>query len=531
MKQASTLLVKDYAEAVFARARTPLGPSGYTPDWDDRPARFTVYPTATSFPLPDRTPVMSASLGEVCRSPATGQGAIGIPELSGLLKMSYGLLARRTRINWNGPAPTSHARAVYARGAASGGGLYPMEIYYVTGASGAVLPGIYHYSPADHALERLLTGDVIAQVRTALGTREGDQFLLIGCRFWKNSFKYANFCYHVVTQDVGALLETWEFGAAALGTSIASTLWFADEQLDDLVGMDGATDSVLAVATLRSARNSGERSSGSPSPTVLHRAYEQSSKVVRFKLVEQVHAATKLTRPPGLDSIKDRGEKIEAVRYGESIPLPPVPGDTPSTALDTVLRTRASSFGGFTASPTATSAELATVLSISASALRQDGDGPERLTRLALFVNRADGIARGVYDYDPDAHGLVRIPGAPADVGRFLQDNYLLTNYNLGQVNAVLAVVGRLTTALTAFGARGYRLLNAQAGRAIQAGYLAAAAIGLGAGAALGFDNLSMNEALNVSGADERSLLFLLLGKERRLHASLTMPVDQGTVA
>ena len=85
------------------------------------------------------------------------------------------------------------------------------------------------------------------RVREALGgdaLGDTDQFLLASVRFWKNSYKYNSFCYHVVTQDLGALLGTWELVARGLGRPLHRALWFADEPLNDLLGLETLDESV-----------------------------------------------------------------------------------------------------------------------------------------------------------------------------------------------------------------------------------------------------------------------------------------------
>ena len=85
-----------------------------------------------------------------------------------------------------GVAAAVHPRQLVWRGTASGGGLYPVSVYWVSGPSGPLTPGLYHYSPPQHAMQRLLAGDVSGQVREALGTPDGDlatdtdQFLVLG---------------------------------------------------------------------------------------------------------------------------------------------------------------------------------------------------------------------------------------------------------------------------------------------------------------------------------------------------------------
>jgi nitroreductase len=48
-----------------------------------------------------------------------------------------------------------------------------------------------------------------------------------------------------------------------------------------------------------------------------------------------------------------------------------------------------------------------------------------------------------------------------------------------------------------------------------QTAYLAAAANQVGCGAVLGFDNIAIDEVLDLPRDDERTFLFLLLGHER----------------
>lgn len=103
-------------------------------------------------------------------------------------------------------------------------------------------------------------------------------------------------------------------------------------------------------------------------------------------------------------------------------------------------------------------------------------------------------------------------PGPP---GPFLQRNYFLSNYNLEQAGAVLVPTVRTTAVLDTVGDRGYRLVGGTIGAVAQTFYTTAAALGLGAGVALGFDNIAYIEELGLTGTDEAPLLIMLLGHER----------------
>ena len=43
----------DYADAIKHRARVPMDPADFVPDWADRPRKGKHYPGVESFPLPE----------------------------------------------------------------------------------------------------------------------------------------------------------------------------------------------------------------------------------------------------------------------------------------------------------------------------------------------------------------------------------------------------------------------------------------------------------------------------------------------
>ncbi|MEU6207959.1 nitroreductase family protein, partial [Micromonospora musae] len=92
---------------------------------------------------------------------------------------------------------------------------------------------------------------------------------------------------------------------------------------------------------------------------------------------------------------------------------------------------------------------------------------------------------------------------------------YFLSNYNLEQAGVVIVPTIRTIAVLDAVGDRGYRLVNATIGAVSQSFYTAAAALDVGGGVALGFDNISFIEELDLDGTGEAPLLIMLLGHER----------------
>lgn len=541
--RAAVQAVREYAEAVFRRAREPMEPLNFETNWDDQPSRHKSYPGSSRIPLAVDPPEL-ATLRELFTGPGPTSAPASAPgwtldRLAALLRLSYGVLDRRLAANWNQDLAKRvlFPHAVWGRGTASGGGMYPVEIYLVAGASGPLLPGVYHYATGHHALERLLTGDVTATVRSALGPDDPagtDHYLLASIKFWKNSFKYNSFCYHVVTQDLGALLGSWDLLGRALGGPLRRTLSFDPGPLDDLLGLDGDAESVLAVVPLPWAAGDGAagpaaQAGGRPvrsAARVTRAPFERSRTVLTFPQVTRVHRAAKgPARRPSAAALRSivPGELrsvLPGAPPGEPVPLPPPDLDRLDRPLSTVLRQRQSSFGRFRRPPELTVDQVGTTLAFAASARRYPADvklpdGTPALTRLWLFANHVDGLAAGTYAYLPEEHGLLPArPAPPEGMTAFLQRQYFLTNYTMGQIGAVLAISGRLDAILDAYGPAGYRVLNAEVGTVAQYAYCASAAQGLGCGAVLGFDNVAMNEALGIESTDERTVLFLLLGRE-----------------
>ncbi|WP_412075070.1 SagB family peptide dehydrogenase [Streptomyces xanthophaeus] len=525
----------DYADAILHRGRIPMEPVDFVPDWVDRPRKAKFYPGAETLPLPEPA------------ATATGAGPeFTLPLLSGMLQDSYGLTGRRLGVQANTDlaALPHYTQANWSRGTASGGGLYPVSVYWAAGAGGPLTPGLYHYAPHQHGVRRLLTGDVTGEVRQALGAEGADgaaaagctQYLVLGVKYWQNSFKYNSFSFHAVSMDVGALLQTWRLWAAPRGLRVAPALWFDEERLARLLGVasreegifavvplewaGGAQESVSPGRTPEAGRAEGEGSSGpagrepGTGPAVRRRDSERSRAVLEFETLERIHEATlgrAADRPaPGaLDAAA-----AFPPRGGDPVPLPP-PAAAP-LGVDGALRARRSSFGRFDASRAVTAEQLAAALADCAAASvgsEAERPGGPRLTALYAFVNHVEGVAPGAYAYDPAAHALR--PVVPGPPGPFLQRNYFLSNYNLEQAGVVVVPTVRTTAALDAVGDRGYRLVNATVGAVAQTFYTTAAAHGLGAGVALGFDNISYIEELGLTGTGEAPLLIMLLGHER----------------
>lgn len=529
-------VTQEYLDAILHRGRVAMEPLDFQPNWQDRPRKEKSYPGVESYPMPPGDGRPGGTLDEGLSLPARGApsevppagASFTLARLGGLLLDSYGQLTRRLAVHANADvaALPHYASANWSRGTSSGGGLYPVSIYWVAGPSGPLTPGVYYYSPQHHAVQRLLAGDVTGEVRAAVGDPallgDTDQFLVLGIKFWQNSFKYNSFSYHAVTMDIGTLVQTWRMSANAEGLDIKPVLWFDEPRLGRLLGVESREEGVFAVVPLAWDDAQPERLApdGAPdpenSPQVRYIDVERSRAVVTFSTLLAVHAATlagATTRPPPLVGT---GVTVTARVPGQVVPLPPP--RRMDVGVREALRSRRSSFGRFSSQPAMDPEQLSALLAAASSGAAFPSDVHDEhaapLAKIYVFVNHVAGVEPGAYEHDPVANELHLVTSGPP--GAFLQPSYFLANYNIEQASAVIVATAPSAAVMLAAGDRGYRLANATIGAVCQAVYAACAALDLGCGAALGIDNISYVEELGLAGTGEAPLLIIMVGVEGR---------------
>ena len=531
MVNQQTQISRDYLEAVFRRARNPMEPKDFHPNWDDQPSRFKIYQGVERIPLPAAIPPafssMSAAL-ERLDHPAMAPKSLTYKELATILLFAHGAINRRFDVNWNGDAAdrARYTHATFGRGTASGGGMYPTEIFWACGAGGPLQPGIYHYDNAHHSLARLYTGDVTTRIQAALGrypaAERTNQFLLLSLNFWKNSFKYNSFCYHVVTEDLGALLYSLRLMTIGFGSDLPFLFWFPDEELNCILGLETLFESVFTVIPLSMQPALPEQlppctySERLQAPLVNKISFQRSKELIRFSTVEEMHQASLVDdeqRPESKEAYKASCDEVAFC--GEHVALPDPAMELLQGNVIETFQNRKSSFGRFSSHIPLTLKQFGTLLHFASAGASyasdlKGNDGQPHFTRLMAFVNNVHELERGAYAYDWQRHCLWRV--AMQDFSLFLQRNYFLQNYNLAEIAALVVVVGRPERMLEVYGNRGVRIINAEVGLMAQGLYMAATALSFNCGAALGFDNIALNTALGLDGTDQRSFLFLMVG-------------------
>ena len=206
-------------------------------DWANQPDPFRRYAGA---PLA-RLPILGAD--EEPRSPAyesvyapdtVPSVPVTLRALSRLLEYALALSA------WKQAGGTRWA----LRANPSSGNLHPTEGYVLIAGIGELgaLPGLFHYAPLQHGLER--RADCPAPLYERLLGGFPAQAFLVGLAsvYWREAWKYGERAFRYCQHDVGHAIGTVRIAAATLGWSARVLDGAADATIERLLGLDRAAD-------------------------------------------------------------------------------------------------------------------------------------------------------------------------------------------------------------------------------------------------------------------------------------------------
>jgi SagB-type dehydrogenase family enzyme len=128
---------------------------------------------------------------------------------------------------------------------------------------------------------------------------------------------------------------------------------------------------------------------------------------------------------------------------------------------------------------------------------------------LRLAAGRVDGLAEGIYHYEPASHRLV--VGASGDKRRELAAAAFGQRW-IADSAAVLIISAVYKRTTRKYGRRGIRYVHIEAGHAAQNALLAATAQGIGATPVGAFDDATVAEIAGLSG-EEQPLYLIPLGR------------------
>ncbi|MEL7350810.1 MAG: SagB/ThcOx family dehydrogenase [Cyanobacteria bacterium P01_A01_bin.116] len=165
--------------------------------------------------------------------------------LSRLLIDSYGLTARVT---------TFAGEALYLRSAPSAGGLYPAEIYLVSRGTSRLTAGLYNYQVRTHSLVRFWDDHPWQDLQAACfwhpALETTQMALVVSTVFQRSAWRYQDRAYRRVFLDSGHLLGNLEVAGTLCDYRPHLIGGFADEQVNQLLYLDGVEESAIALLAL-----------------------------------------------------------------------------------------------------------------------------------------------------------------------------------------------------------------------------------------------------------------------------------------
>src|SRR2546426_2918321 len=434
-----------------ATTHTPasIRTSGHTLEWDIKPFPFKVYTDLPTISLP-----RDVDLAEVdtfrALDPPRRTGVRPLPRAG-----PAPLPSRTAGVTRKKPYPGGGE--VLFRAAASTGALYQTEVYVAAGNVQDLPPGLYHFCPGDFTLRRLRDGDVrhaFAEAAAEPDLARRAATIVLSALFWRNTWKYQGRGWRHLYWDSGTMLANLTAAAHGLGLTPRLLTGFVDADVNRLLGLDAEHEAALELVEV------GPMGSTAPArgtiDEIRHDVMPLSSAEVDYPELREMQSASSLATPADVSAWRKAVPPGRRRSPSRSMSLPAAIGDAGRGLRDTIQHPGASR--RFAHAPL-TVIELATMLWWSTRAVA--ADVPSGLVDVFLVVNAVDGVPSGAYRYWRDEHALELIRA-----GELRRESaYLCLEQPLGgDAAAVLYFMAPLDALLAAYGNRGYRLVNLEAG-------------------------------------------------------------------
>ncbi len=221
--------------------------SGHALDWANKPSTYKSYPSkkialSTDFTVKSHA---RAPLIEVLKTRRSVRDFS--PEPLRLAELSF-LLWACTGIR------KEEENGYEFRTVPSAGALYPIETYIIVNNVEGLPKGLYHYNIKLNELEELKLGefgDEIAQ--SALGQEmcsEASVVFIWTAVFARMKWKYLQRGYRYVYVEAGHIAQNLALSAAGIGLGSCQIGAFYDDEINNLIGLDGTEESVVYLSVV-----------------------------------------------------------------------------------------------------------------------------------------------------------------------------------------------------------------------------------------------------------------------------------------
>ena len=447
--------------------------------------------------------------------------------LSVLLWHSYGL----TTMNWLTQAskpPDAEAKSLtfFRRNVASGGALYPAEIYLCLKGIRGLSAGVYHYDPRGHRLIQLREGDWTHDVQDALGRElEEDEeafYLLLTVRFSKNFFKYFNFSYRLHGLDTGVLAGQLLTLLKALGMHAAVHYNFVDQSLRHLLNIDLHEETVYAVIPVNVGRPMHPRESkkemaNSPKNVlqpVVTPVYEENGHG-DYSMIVNLNNQAECETDEAFRQYKDTQNLRGVINTQATVNLSD--GKKPVDLLQASMN-RLSPGDRFQLSEMPFDTLSNILIHNGVHGIKNDVIVNRNVTEtihVFFYAHQVEGLAQGYYYVDRESRAVRLIK--KGELAALFQQGLTRKNFNLHQVPLIIHFTSAFCEFVSSVGTRGYRMLQMEAGMLTQQKQLFASGFQLGAHPMLSYDSGFLENALGLDDWGQTILMQIAIGEYKPL--------------
>ncbi|MFX1346063.1 MAG: SagB/ThcOx family dehydrogenase [Promethearchaeota archaeon] len=136
----------------------------------------------------------------------------------------------------------------------SAGGLYPIEVYPVINNVEGIERGVFHYNVPKNSLELLKNGDFRNEVAKGcldqiIAYKSGVNFIYTAV-IERSKWKYLQRCYRYIYLDAGHIGQNFYLIAEALGLGACTIGAIYDDELNELLGIDGINETTIYVGVV-----------------------------------------------------------------------------------------------------------------------------------------------------------------------------------------------------------------------------------------------------------------------------------------
>jgi SagB-type dehydrogenase family enzyme len=300
--------------------------------------------------------------------------------------------------------------------------------------------------------------------------------------------------------------------SAASGLPAEITLGFVDAEVNRLLDLDTQREVSLCIVPVG---RTSENSSPTPRefPPLGFATIPVSQRQVEYPAMLEMHEASSLASGEEVARWRERGRQqifSSSAPAGEEVRLQPLrENEEPSDTIEEVILRRGST-RTFDASASITLAQLSTILDRATRGLTADFLQPgAQLNDIYLIAHSVDGLAPGAYLCRRKQRTLELIKP-----GKFRAEAYRLGLEQQLPADACVDVffLADLNRVLDAYGNRGYRAVQLEAGAIGGKMYLAAYALRLGASGLTFFDD-EVVQFFSLHAKEKSAIFLLAIGK------------------